>query len=1171
MNGEDASPMVVVMPEFTETQDYDTLLGEVVADVEAKYSVIPDKQYRAILGVNVGGYMAYENALVAKSDLFYGVGSHMGDFISEANPYLEKGAITDNLPDSSVIRSGDYYYYIDAPNGDAATTVAGGTKDIGYKLEVNSGAYGAFAERYRNYGGATSDLQYVEYAVLAGNADADYYLAALGRSMNRFSTRFTENIYDASLSCTPQAVTSDVKSAKAEVTLTMKEDIAKFAKEMPEVEVTVQMSDPDSGEILDTQTKNVKELAAGESTKIGFDLDTAKMADGINTTLTAEISFMGMSHQAGSLSMVAVQDTGTADDEQQVDLMGDWYFKAYKPYSRNDASTVELDKVANLTEQEYTSWGVVQPCLGWWTADFDESLGGNANYSGYAWYVRTFDLPEEKDFKTEGLVVAVGCFDESNEVYINGKLIGSNGINFNDEGVGFYDGSNPWDVNNVYALDSSVLNYGGKNTIAIRTCNSSGGGGWYQGPVGIYTVAAYNKAAGKPSVYASDDIAGAVKEAAAAQQNALETENIEAYQNTLSVEYYESGYDRARRVAQASDWMNIYDNIKVTDTGVGVFVDGDLYNYQAARVITGEKDGETVEILNDPEVSEYYKVEDGQTIMYGSHSRFFQDDYVSEALDGTTQTFRVYLPEGYYEEGNAQRYPTLYLLHGINSQSTTYAIDKIDQVLDEAIAAGEIEPMIVVIPDDPTKSSFWGGKYADMVTDDLLPTVDKRYRTIDDERYRMTSGCSMGGGGSVNIGMFNSDLFSGVISFYGAIRMVENGYTAAAQTSDGYLNQFSVFLACGNQDMYAFYDDQELLSRVLTEKGVEHFHLIDVGAHDNIFYLPQFVPSLAYVTGHMYHTEDSAEILSGTADVNVTDKLEVTYNVAVGDKVSDYLNQVMALDGTVSTPDLSIPVEVVVTQNGVKVADVTDYQTAGAATTLTNTISIPTDDLDLSADYTVDVYATVLENTAYIASTTVSSYQTGIYNVDGEDVYYVDGQRQYITDVVQVGNAWYNLVNGVVQKQVTVAGNAYGWWYINEDGIVDFNYTGLAPNTYGWWYVENGAVSFAANGLVYDSKYGWWYVERSAINFGYTGLVQNAYGWWYVEGGAINFQATGLVQNAYGWWYVENGAINFNYNSLALNAYGWWKITGGQVDFGFTGYVNYGGVNYRVVNGQVQF
>ena len=92
-----------------------------------------------------------------------------------------------------MIRSGDYYYYIDAPNGDAATDEwPEEQKDIGYKLEVIPVHNGALAERYRNYGGATSDLQYVEYAVLAGNADADYYLAALGRSMNRFSTRFTE-------------------------------------------------------------------------------------------------------------------------------------------------------------------------------------------------------------------------------------------------------------------------------------------------------------------------------------------------------------------------------------------------------------------------------------------------------------------------------------------------------------------------------------------------------------------------------------------------------------------------------------------------------------------------------------------------------------------------------------------------------------------------------------------------------------------------------------------------------------------------------------------------------------------------------------------------------------------------------------------------------------------
>ena len=103
--------------------------------------------------------------------------------------------------------------------------------------------------------------------------------------------------------------------------------------------------------------------------------------------------------------------------------------------------------------------------------------------------------------------MATGYFDEANEVYINGKLVGSTGMDYTiADGVGVYDGSNPWDTNCVYDLDSSVLNYGGKNTIAVRMCNSSGGGGWYEGPIGIYSVAAYNKAAGKPSVYASEEV-----------------------------------------------------------------------------------------------------------------------------------------------------------------------------------------------------------------------------------------------------------------------------------------------------------------------------------------------------------------------------------------------------------------------------------------------------------------------------------------------------------------------------------------------------------------------------------------------------------------------------------------------------------------------------------------
>ena len=115
------------------------------------------------------------------------------------------------------------------------------------------------------------------------------------------------------------------------------------------------------------------------------------------------------------------------------------------------------------------------------------------------------------------------------------------------DGVGVYDGSNPWDTNCVYDLDSSILNYGGENTIAVRMCNSSGGGGWYEGPIGIYSAAAYNKAAGKPSVYASEEVKSAVLALAETQQAAIESEDLAAYKATLSADYFESGYNKEDR------------------------------------------------------------------------------------------------------------------------------------------------------------------------------------------------------------------------------------------------------------------------------------------------------------------------------------------------------------------------------------------------------------------------------------------------------------------------------------------------------------------------------------------------------------------------------------------------------------------------------------------------
>lgn len=981
MTGDASVSMIVVMPDFAEGDDYGVMLDALVEDVESKYSVIEDAHYRAILGVNVGGYMAYETALISDSDTFFAVGSHMGDFTSENNPWLEKGAVVDivNNLDNTEKRGytllQKHYYYLDAPNGDSFSTVEGGTSDIGAGLEKRTNPYWQWGGSTYLY--STPDISMVEYAMLDGTTNAEFYLSSMERSFNRFSNRFTESLYSSSFSCTPQAVTSSDATITATVRFTMNDGISAYMDTMPDVKLTLKMTDPLNGEVLYTTSAVVEGLAAGQEKVQTFTLKRSDMAAGLNTTVSVSAEILGMNRELSSLSLVSVQDTGSADDEQQVDLMGNWYFKAYKSYKRNDTEVVELDKVENITEDVYTTWGTVQPGLGWWTNDFDSSLGGNGNYGGYAWYVRTFDLPE--DFPTEGLVMATGYFDEANEVYINGKLVGSTGMDYTiAEGIGVYDGSNPWDTNCVYDLDSSVLNYGGKNTIAVRMCNSSGGGGWYEGPIGIYSVAAYNKAAGKPSVYASDDVKSAVLALADIQQKAIESEDLDAYKETLSADYFDSGFNKERQAEKVADWMEKYDDIQITDSGVGVFVDGDLYNYQAVRVITGtDTEGNEVEIYNG-EISEYYAVNDGNAIMYGSHSRFFLDSYISEALGGTEQTFRIYLPEGYFDADNTERYQTLYLFHGINSTSKTYEIDDIDAVLDQAIASGEIDKMIVVIPDDPTKSSFWRGDYADMVTEDLVPVVDSRYRTIDDERYRFTSGCSMGGAGSVNIGLFHPNLFSGVISFYGALNYV-GAVENATPLSTEYLQQYSIWMACGNQDMYNFYDVQEQMSRLLSEKGVEHYHYIDIGTHSNTFYLPLFIDSIKYVQERMYRTSDSADIISGNAKVaEGTDAITVDYELNLSGDIQNYLNRIVNSEYTDDTnPAVRIPVEILVMQDGVRVADITKYYSAETAVNLKDSVEIPAGDLDLTKTYTVEVYASALENTKLLQSVSMVKEEPG--------------------------------------------------------------------------------------------------------------------------------------------------------------------------------------------------
>jgi enterochelin esterase-like enzyme len=125
----------------------------------------------------------------------------------------------------------------------------------------------------------------------------------------------------------------------------------------------------------------------------------------------------------------------------------------------------------------------------------------------------------------------------------------------------------------------------------------------------------------------------------------------------------------------------------------------------------------------------------------------------------------VYLPPGYARDTN-RRYPVLYFLHGYTATAEAYVKSlALPDSADRAIAAGARE-MIVVIPDAFTKysgsmfsNSPTTGFWETFVADDLTAFIDKRYRTIAGRGARGLAGHSMGGYGTLRVGMKQSHAF----------------------------------------------------------------------------------------------------------------------------------------------------------------------------------------------------------------------------------------------------------------------------------------------------------------------------------------------------------------------------------------------------------------------------
>ncbi len=164
-----------------------------------------------------------------------------------------------------------------------------------------------------------------------------------------------------------------------------------------------------------------------------------------------------------------------------------------------------------------------------------------------------------------------------------------------------------------------------------------------------------------------------------------------------------------------------------------------------------------------------------------AEGRIIEESFHSKALEGNIlgdspkRDVFVYLPPSYDKE-KKRRYPTVYLLHG-NSRvtrgeynpATSWINGGIRSTMNSLIKTEKVREMILVMPNGRNRyggshyvNSPVTGNWADHIAHDLVQFVDGKFRTLRNRNSRALTGSSMGGRGTLILGMNYPDVF-GVI------------------------------------------------------------------------------------------------------------------------------------------------------------------------------------------------------------------------------------------------------------------------------------------------------------------------------------------------------------------------------------------------------------------------
>jgi S-formylglutathione hydrolase FrmB len=232
-------------------------------------------------------------------------------------------------------------------------------------------------------------------------------------------------------------------------------------------------------------------------------------------------------------------------------------------------------------------------------------------------------------------------------------------------------------------------------------------------------------------------------------------------------------------------------------------------------------------------------------------------EFKSNVLDRKTR-FQVLLPASYSTRRNIGRsYPVLYLLHGLTGKYDNWTQRT-------AIEKYSVKYQLIIVMPDGGDSWYTDSvtvaadRYETYVISELIPVIDRAFRTISEKQSRAIAGLSMGGYGAVKFGLKHPEMFSLVGSFSGALdaplrgqdqkswrpsimtvfgsenspaRATNDVYALANQLSDERIKILPYFyISCGTEDTVNFKRNEEFAD-LLVAKKIPHEYRHFPGAH----------------------------------------------------------------------------------------------------------------------------------------------------------------------------------------------------------------------------------------------------------------------------------------------------------------------------------------------------